>query len=105
MRVRITLLLLLLIAFGIPFLVLRVQADTTRQEVQQQTDNLEVFIVQTGTVRDFVETSGNLEADSVASLSFPLSGQVAEIYVREGDYVLAGSILARLDNDFERIAY
>jgi HlyD family secretion protein len=105
MRVRITLLLLLLIAFGIPFLVLRVQSETTRQEVQQQTDNLEVFIVQPGTVRDFVETSGNLEADAVASLSFPLSGQVAEIYVREGDYVLAGSILARLDNDFERIAY
>ena len=50
MRVRITLLLSLLIAFGIPFLVLRVQSETNRQEVQQQTDNLEVFIVQTGTV-------------------------------------------------------
>ena len=105
MRVRITLLVLIALAVAVPFLVLRAQSRAEAEQAEQTTQNLEIFTVQRGIVRDFVETTGTLDADSVALLSFPISGQLAELNVRSGDYVLEGTVLAVLDNDLERLLY
>ena len=66
MRVRLSLLLLIVAALAIPFLITRAQTDTANQQSEEQTENLEIYIVQAGTVRDFVEVSGSLDANATA---------------------------------------
>lgn len=47
---------------------------------------------------------GTVEANEAASLNFQTSGTVAEILVKEGDVVQAGTVLARLDDSSAQIA-
>lgn len=42
---------------------------------------------------------GDVRASVRASLSFRVAGQIAEIYVRPGQHVKEGEVLARLDSD------
>lgn len=53
--------------------------------------------VQRGTIISSVETTGKLQADSVAKLSFKSPGQVAKVIAKQGDVVETGSVLAELD--------
>ncbi len=46
---------------------------------------------------DTIETSGSLEAQPFASLSWKASGVVESVYVKPGDFVKAGDILLTLD--------
>jgi multidrug efflux pump subunit AcrA (membrane-fusion protein) len=55
--------------------------------------------VERGDVRELVSVSGVIEAEGEATLSFPTSGIVSEILVREGDSVLKDQILALLSQD------
>lgn len=57
----------------------------------------EVVVVTLGTLRDSIESSGNLAVIQERALSFETSGRVAEIYVQVGDPVKAGQPLLRLD--------
>ena len=52
-----------------------------------------------GDVRSIVSVSGVIEAENTAELAFPVSGIVAEISVREGDEVTAGTVLAALERN------
>lgn len=54
-------------------------------------------IVTRGTVANIVSVSGVMKAENIADLSFPVSGTIAEILVREGDTVQKGHILATLE--------
>ncbi|GAA2136518.1 efflux RND transporter periplasmic adaptor subunit [Actinomadura napierensis] len=53
--------------------------------------------VQRGTVSASVSASGSVESARSRDLSFGTSGTVAKIYVKAGQKVPAGSVLARLD--------
>lgn len=57
----------------------------------------ETAIVQRGTLQAVVEVSGNLAPSEEVSLMFTASEPVAEVWVKEGDEVKAGQVLARLD--------
>ncbi len=50
-----------------------------------------------GDVRELVSVSGIIEAESNATLTFPVSGIVREVRVREGDTVVQGQTLAMLE--------
>src|SRR4051812_37117295 len=50
-----------------------------------------------GTIASTVETTGKLEAETSAQLSFKTSGQVEKVLVKQGDEVEAGQVLAELD--------
>ncbi|WP_434931236.1 efflux RND transporter periplasmic adaptor subunit [Shewanella sp. HL-SH5] len=48
---------------------------------------------------------GEVRAADKASLSFRVAGQIADIYVRPGDHVKAGDLLAKLDSDLYQQQY
>jgi HlyD family secretion protein len=58
--------------------------------------NLVTTTVTRGTVEQIVSVSGLTEAASTAELAFPTTGIVSKVYVKEGDVVAAGDILATL---------
>ena len=59
--------------------------------------------VQRGTIISTVETTGKLEAQTSATLSFRQSGQVARVIAKQGDQVKEGDVLAELDTaDLQR---
>jgi len=53
---------------------------------------------ETAPAEQVIVAKGKVQASRSVSLSFPLGGQVAEVYVAEGDTVTAGQLLARLDD-------
>ena len=67
-----------------------------RAEVQ---DSIETAIVQRGTLRVTLDATGSLAPQAEVSLAFQSSGQVAEVFVEEGQQVEAGQALAQLDTD------
>ncbi len=52
--------------------------------------------VNRGTVSEIVGVSGFVEAEAVAELSFPSAGIVTDVFVKTGDTVTAGQLLATL---------
>jgi HlyD family secretion protein len=105
MIVRRTLIIAIVVALAVPLLNYTTQQGAAQQEQQDSLSNIQLFRVSTGDVRTTVEASGEVETDSEVSLAFETSGRIDELFVREGDYVLEGSILAVLENDMQRIAY
>ena len=62
-----------------------------------QAENTEVFSVQKGDLVQQVSVSGKLIATENLNLTFEQSGQVRGVYVKEGDEVRAGKLLATQD--------
>jgi len=52
-----------------------------------------------------VAVLGSVEENLTADLAFQTSGTVGEVYVQAGDYVEAGTVLARLDDTSAQISY
>ena len=67
-----------------------------RAEAQEA---METAIVQRGTLRVTLDATGSLAPQAEVSLAFQSSGQVAEVFVEEGQQVEAGQALAQLDTD------
>ena len=59
-------------------------------------DGLVTTTIERGTVESLVSVSGVTKARNTAELAFPTPGVVSKVYVREGDVVEAGTILATL---------
>jgi HlyD family secretion protein len=55
-------------------------------------------------VNSTLNAEGNLEPRQSAELSFGISGEVAEVLVKEGDSIKAGDLIARLKSDTQRNA-
>lgn len=58
---------------------------------------VEIAEVQLTEVSDFYETSATLKAQTTSKVAARIMGQVTAIYVREGEQVTAGQVLADLD--------
>ena len=66
------------------------------------------FDAAAGAVVETVESIavlGAVEASRAADLAFQTSGTVSEVYVQAGDYVEAGTVLARLDDTDAQVSY
>jgi HlyD family secretion protein len=61
------------------------------------TSTVTTAIVTRGTIISSVETTGKLQADLSAKLSFRSSGTVDKVLAKQGDKVKAGDVLAELD--------
>lgn len=61
--------------------------------------NIVTATVERGDIREVVAVSGFVEADNTANLSFPTTGRVSEIFIEEGDTVLAGTLLASIGQE------
>lgn len=64
---------------------------------KSQSDTFKTTKVERGTIEQVVSTSGKIKAKKEVELKFQISGKLAWVGVREGDRVLAGQIIARLD--------
>jgi HlyD family secretion protein len=104
MSVRRTLLLLTLLMFSLPVVAFWAQ-DSLQADQYLTLQNLQIHTVDYGTVELVVSAIGAIEAHQNVSLSFTSGGRVAEIFVRNGDYVQAGDPLMRLANEAQRLAY
>src|SRR5262245_22324572 len=82
-------------------------SQTMREQTSEQTrlQNLKRYTVQRGDIQRTMSALGSIQADEVVNMSFQSSGQVAEVLVEMGDYVVAGDIMARLTDETQRIDY
>lgn len=72
----------------------------TTKEIQ--TDKgipIETALITMGNIEQSVEITGNLAALDQVTLSSKVPGRLAAVYVREGDSVGAGQVVAMLDQD------
>lgn len=58
---------------------------------------LSTVSVERGSIISTVETTGKLEAETSAQLSFKLAGRVSRVLVKQGDTVKSGDVLAELE--------
>jgi multidrug efflux pump subunit AcrA (membrane-fusion protein) len=77
--------------------VLSVGSDT------QATTSERIVTVSTGVVQSVVSGSGNLEPANQLDVNFGTTGRITKIYVKEGDHVSKGDLLAKLDNASQRV--
>lgn len=62
------------------------------------------YTVGSETLAVSVDAAGATEVNEIAAVSFVISGEVAEVLVEEGDYVMTGDPLVRLDDTIQRLA-
>ncbi|MCL4250711.1 MAG: HlyD family efflux transporter periplasmic adaptor subunit [Anaerolineae bacterium] len=119
MRVTRTLILLALLTLAIPAAVGAINASqvASTTPVALPIESADVQTAQTVSLPAAVQTQtttqtdssiailGSIEAAETASLTFLTPGTIAELLVQEGDYVEAGTVIARLDPENAQIAY
>jgi HlyD family secretion protein len=64
--------------------------------VRPKTPDWVTATVERGDVSEIVSVSGYVEAKNTANLAFPSSGTVTEVFVKEGQQVVQGEVLATL---------
>ena len=69
------------------------------QRAQNAIPNWTTTVVENGSVSQIISVSGTMDAVEQAELSFPVSGTLDTLLVKEGDAVLRGTKLATLKHD------
>ena len=64
---------------------------------------VEVTTASRRTISSFIETNGTLEAENEVDLVARVSAPIVALHVEEGDFVHAGQLLARLDDQETRV--
>ena len=64
---------------------------------RKNADKIESIEVKKGSVADELVLTGSINAGGYAKLSFQSSGELADVYITEGESVKKGQILAKLD--------
>jgi HlyD family secretion protein len=98
------LLVLAVVTLVIPLVVFagdQFQVDSATAE----TTNLQLHTIGRAPVEVVVSAVGSVEPNEVIALSFTSAGRIDELYVAEGDVVMAGDLLAQQENATQRIAY
>lgn len=74
---------------------------TDAQPAAPQPKTVSVRVVAAGgqEVARYIEATGTFQADESADVAAEVSGKVAQTFVKEGDFVSAGAVLARLDQE------
>ncbi|MEO6758565.1 MAG: efflux RND transporter periplasmic adaptor subunit, partial [Saprospiraceae bacterium] len=88
---------LLYVLLGLLALLIVVAAIKARQKPKGEEVNAEK--VDRRTVRELVSASGKIFPETEVKISSDVSGEVVELYVKEGDSVTIGQILAKIKPD------
>jgi multidrug efflux pump subunit AcrA (membrane-fusion protein) len=91
------LLLSLAAAAAVVVAVLTVGSDS------QATVSERIVTVSQGVVQSIVSGSGNLEPANQLDVNFGTTGRITKIYVKEGDHVSKGDLLAKLEDASQRV--
>jgi HlyD family secretion protein len=98
------LVLVILIPIAASFLAASQEARAQMNE-QIRLNSLERYTIGRGDVQRTASALGSIQTDETVNLSFETSGQIADVVVETGDYVVAGDVLARLVDETQRIDY
>jgi membrane fusion protein (multidrug efflux system) len=101
--------LVVLVAVGLSFAFKNANSNGKTKKGKAERDSIpaspvEVSEVRDGPINTFLETTATLEARNQATLVARREGPVVEIATEEGQWVTAGSLLARLDDKEARLA-
>lgn len=105
---NLTIFVLIAITLGVPFVMLSPQRGAAANGGGRGSVDLadvQLYQVNRENVTRHVEAVGEIEANETVQLVFEADGRIEEVYVQEGDYVLAGSVIARLENNTEQLLY
>ncbi len=105
MSVRRSLLLLTLITFLLPVAVYSRQANQAETAQEAESANIQLHTVTFGDVAVEVNAIGSVEASEQVQLSMRNPGRIQDVFVQEGDYVMAGDVLVRQATDTQQINY
>lgn len=87
----------------VPVLLLAIAAVVVGWVLLQPAKGPNTVTVTRGSIISTVETTGKLEAETSAQLSFKPAGRVEQVFVKQGDTVQKGQVLAELETeDLER---
>ncbi len=86
------------IVFGLLF-VLLVAAAIYKSRTRERGEKVTAEKVARRTIHETVAASGKVFPVTEVNISSDVSGEVVELYVEEGDSVVAGQVLARIDPD------
>ncbi len=107
MRKIFVILLLLIVVIGGLGLAMKRNAPkppkpSAKERWAQSGVPIETAVINTGDMEQTVEVTGNITALDKVTLSSKVAGRLAAMYVREGDRVRAGQVVAMLDQDDAR---
>lgn len=110
MPIRRSLIAFAVVAFAAPLAIFGYVANAPQPVVgggsaRGEQVNYDYYEVARGDVVAVVSAVGDIEADETVDISFTTGGRVAEVFVKETDYLREGDLLMRLENDTQRIAY
>lgn len=80
-------------------------SDKSESDAGAALVNVKVSEVKTGDVDETVSYTGEIKAESTASVSAKVSGSVKSLNAKVGDYVKAGSVLMTIDSSQYTLAY
>lgn len=103
MKTRLSLLILLLLAFLLSGCQSEEVPGEDAEEQETAAIPVEAVTLERGSIAAFYSATGTLEADREARVVPRLAGQIVSIEVEEGDFVERGAVLARVDADRLRI--
>lgn len=95
MRRAIVAILVVLVVSGLSWVTYQ-QLGARAEEVNQP--KFETLTVQRGSLVASISATGVLEPEKSQAVAFETGGKVVEVYVKEGDLVEKGDLLARLDD-------
>lgn len=79
-------------AFGYQYFLTQAEPTSLSED-----PTVEIVPVERETLVDTVSATGSIEPEAEVEMKFETGGKVSEVLVKEGQYVTAGTILARLD--------
>ncbi len=94
MSIRRSLFVLTLVTLILPLAVFAQRANQPAASLTIESENIQLYTIEKGDVAVVVNAIGAVEANQVVQMNFVNPGLVREVLVEEGDYVLAGDVLA-----------
>jgi HlyD family secretion protein len=100
-----SLFVLLIVVIVTPFIVFNRSNQPEVTDATVALDRLQLYEVRQGDIALTVTALGAIQSQQSVQLSALAPGRVIEIYAARDQYVLAGDLLLRLENDVQRIRY
>lgn len=82
---------------GIILLVLLISFAAIKARQKPKGEAVETELVKLRTIRETVSASGKIFPEKEVKISSDVSGEIVELFVKEGDSVKVGQVLARID--------
>lgn len=98
----------LLVRIGIPAIILIVLLVVAKKSGWIGSDNItkvSVDSVTLNTITEIVSANGKVQPEKEVKMSSDVSGEIVELFVKEGDFVTKGTLLCRINPDIYKSAY